>query len=67
MADSIERQSFTSTGRFRVILGVIALLLAGASAWWWTSQGYESTDDARVDAHVSQIASRVGGTRVTRP
>ncbi|MEQ1727022.1 MAG: HlyD family secretion protein [Vicinamibacterales bacterium] len=62
MADSIDRQSFTSTGRFRVILGVVALLLAGAGAWWWTSQGYESTDDAQVDAHVTQVASRVGGT-----
>ena len=62
MADSIETQSFTSTGRFRVILGVVVLLLAGAGFWWWTSQGHESTDDAQVDAHVTQIASRVGGT-----
>ncbi len=62
MADASETQSFTNTGRFRVMLGVVVLLLAGAGAWWWTSQGYESTDDAQVDAHVTQIASRVGGT-----
>lgn len=62
MADSIDTQSFTSTGRFRVILGVVVLLLAGAGFWWWTSQGHESTDDAQVDAHVTQIASRIGGT-----
>ena len=65
MADAIETQSFTSTGRFRVILGVVVLLLAGAGFWWWTSQGHESTDDAQVDAHVTQIASRVGGTVLT--
>ena len=62
MADSIETQSFTSSGRFRVILGVVVVLLAGAGLWWWTSQGHESTDDAQVDAHMTQIASRVGGT-----
>ena len=61
MADS-NSPSFTSSGRFRVILGVVALLIVGAGAWWWTSQGHESTDDAQVDAHVTQIASRVGGT-----
>lgn len=62
MADSIEPQSFTSSGRFRVILGAVVVLLAGAGFWWWTSQGHESTDDAQVDAHVTQIAARVGGT-----
>lgn len=62
MADSIETQSFTSTGRFRIGLAVGALVLAGAGAWWWSNQDYESTDDAQVDAHMTQIASRVGGT-----
>jgi len=62
MADSIETPSFTSSGRFRVIVGVVVLLVAVAGLWWWLSQGKESTDDAQVDAHVTQIASRIGGT-----
>ena len=63
MADSIETpSSFASSGRFRVIVGVVVLLVAAAGLWWWLSQGTESTDDAQVDAHVTQIASRIGGT-----
>ena len=62
MADSIETRSFISSGRFRVLVGVALVLIVAAGAWWWTSQGHESTDDAQVDAHVTQIASRVGGT-----
>src|SRR5262249_40585059 len=48
----------------RVRLGLSALLvLAAAGVGWyiWTA-GRESTDDAQVDGHVTQIASRVGGT-----
>jgi membrane fusion protein (multidrug efflux system) len=54
--------SFTRSGRFRAALGVVALLIAAAAVWWWMSQGWESTDDAQVDAHVTPIAARVGGT-----
>jgi len=62
MADSIETPSFASSGRFRVIVGVVVVLVAAAGLLWWLSQGKESTDDAQVDAHVTQIASRIGGT-----
>jgi membrane fusion protein (multidrug efflux system) len=62
MADSIETQSFTSSSRFRIIVGVVILILAAAGVWWWLSQGKESTDDAQVDAHMTTIASRVGGS-----
>jgi membrane fusion protein, multidrug efflux system len=62
MADSIDAPSFTSSGRFRVILGVVVLLVLAAGVWWWMTRGYESTDDAQVDSHMTQIASRVGGT-----
>ncbi|MFN7981406.1 MAG: HlyD family secretion protein [Vicinamibacterales bacterium] len=67
MADAIETQSFTSSSRFRVLVGVLVLLVAGAGYWWWSSQGHESTDDAQVDAHVTQIAPRVGGTVLRVP
>ncbi len=62
MADAVDTPSFTSSSRFRILVGVVLLLVAGAGAWWWTSQGHESTDDAQVDAHVTQISARVGGT-----
>jgi membrane fusion protein (multidrug efflux system) len=61
MADSPEKKSFTGSGRFRLIVGVVILLIVGAAVWWWSSRGKESTDDAQVDAHMTQIAPRVGG------
>jgi membrane fusion protein (multidrug efflux system) len=64
MADSVETPSpsFTSSGRFRILVGVVVLLAIGAGVWWLMTRGHESTDDAQVDAHLTQIASRVGGT-----
>lgn len=67
MAVANDSPSFTSSSRFRVIIGVVALLVAGAGFWWWSSQGHESTDDAQVDAHVTQIASRIGGSVLRVP
>ena len=57
----VEKSSFISSGRFRLLAGVVLLGLIGAGAWWWLTQGRESTDDAQVDAHVIPIASRIGG------
>src|SRR5262249_29441345 len=34
----------------------------GLGVWLWITAGRESTDDAQIDAHVTQVASRVGGT-----
>jgi membrane fusion protein (multidrug efflux system) len=50
-------------GRARTIL-VAAVLVAPVAvllAWWYLS-GHESTDDAQIEAHVSPVAARVGGT-----
>jgi membrane fusion protein (multidrug efflux system) len=30
--------------------------------WMWLASGHESTDDAQIEGHVTQIAARVGGT-----
>jgi membrane fusion protein (multidrug efflux system) len=48
--------------RARLALGGALLLLAGAGAWAWATAGREHTDDAQVDARVTQMAARVGGT-----
>ena len=46
-----------------VIAGLAALLGCGAAtSWALYSQGYESTDDAQVDGHLSPIAARIDGT-----
>jgi len=48
--------------RVRILIGVVALVAIGVGVWWWIAAGRESTDDAQVDAHITPIASRVGGT-----
>jgi membrane fusion protein (multidrug efflux system) len=45
-----------------LIAGVVLLLVAGVVVWYWATSGRESTDDAQVDARVTQIAARVSGT-----
>jgi membrane fusion protein, multidrug efflux system len=40
----------------------VLLVVVGGIAWLWLRPGRESTDDAQVDARVTQIAARVGGT-----
>jgi membrane fusion protein (multidrug efflux system) len=51
-----------SSNRVRILIGVAVLLAIGAGVWWWIAAGRESTDDAQVDAHITPIAARVGGT-----
>ena len=48
--------------RTRIIGGVVVLLVVGAAIWYFMTTGKETTDDAQIDAHVTQVAARVGGT-----
>jgi membrane fusion protein (multidrug efflux system) len=48
--------------RVQLAVGVVLVLLVGAGIWFWARPGRESTDDAQVDARVTQIAARVPGT-----
>jgi membrane fusion protein (multidrug efflux system) len=48
--------------RVRLVAGVVLLLALGAGVWAWSTSGRESTDDAQVDAHLTQMSARVGGT-----
>lgn len=36
-------------------------LIAGFTLYWLSAQNYESTDDAFVDADISQVAAQIGG------
>jgi membrane fusion protein (multidrug efflux system) len=64
MADQV---SFTQQPRFRIGAGVVILLIVAVGVWYWMGTGRETTDDAQVDAHVTQIASRIGGTVLRVP
>jgi membrane fusion protein (multidrug efflux system) len=48
--------------RIRIVIGVVLIALLVTSVWLWATAGRETTDDAQVDAHVTPIAARVGGT-----
>ena len=54
--------SFLRRRQFRIGAGILVLVAAAGAAWFYLTAGRESTDDAQVDARVSQVASRVSGT-----
>jgi membrane fusion protein (multidrug efflux system) len=62
-----EQVSFTQQPRVRIGAGAVILVVLGVAIWYWVTAGRESTDDAQVDAHVTQIAARVGGTVLRLP
>lgn len=62
-----EQVSLTQQPRVRFAAGIAILVVVGAAIWYWVAAGRESTDDAQVDAHVTQIAARVGGTVLRVP
>ncbi|HUQ88720.1 MAG TPA: HlyD family secretion protein [Vicinamibacterales bacterium] len=53
--------------RVRVIALAVVIVLIGSGIYLWATSGRESTDDAQVDAHVTPIAARVGGTVLSVP
>jgi len=64
MADqvTIDKRPFLRQPRARAGFAVLVLAIAGVAVWLAVTAGRETTDDAQVDAHVTQISSRVGGT-----
>jgi membrane fusion protein, multidrug efflux system len=51
----------------RIIIALVVVVIVAAGVWVWATTGRESTDDAQVDAHVTPIAARVGGTVLSAP
>jgi membrane fusion protein (multidrug efflux system) len=49
------------SGRWRVIAIAAVVLVLVAGIVWWRARGHESTDDAQIDGHITQISARVGG------
>src|SRR5262245_62924462 len=62
MAEQSEKTSWMQSGRIRAVAGAVVVLLVIVVVWFWTTRGRGSTDDAQVDARVTQLAARVGGT-----
>ena len=48
--------------RIQIGIAVVVIALAVTGAWLYATAGRASTDAAQVDAHVTPIAARVGGT-----
>jgi membrane fusion protein, multidrug efflux system len=53
--------------RIRIAIGAVLIAVLATSAWLWATAGRETTDDAQVDAHVTPIAARIGGTLIEVP
>ncbi len=53
--------------RIQIVVAVVAVAILATGAWLWATAGRESTDDAQVDAHVTPMAARVGGTVLSVP
>jgi membrane fusion protein (multidrug efflux system) len=58
----VEHTGLTQKRGFRIGVGIAVLAVIGIAVWYVVTAGRESTDDAQVEAHVTQIAARVGGT-----
>jgi membrane fusion protein, multidrug efflux system len=55
----------TRSGRMRIIAIVLIVIIVVIGIFWWRSRGHESTDDAQIDGHITQISARVPGTVIT--
>jgi membrane fusion protein (multidrug efflux system) len=62
MADQQDKMRFMRSRRVQAIAVAVLLVAVAVGYWFWVTLGRESTDDAQVDARVTQIAARVGGT-----
>jgi membrane fusion protein (multidrug efflux system) len=52
----------SGSGRMRIIVAAVIVVLIASGLYWLHVRGRETTDDAEVDGHITQIAARVGGT-----
>jgi membrane fusion protein (multidrug efflux system) len=62
-SEQSTRSRLAGRGRSLGIIGLV--VIAVVAIYLWRTSGRQSTDDAQVDGHITQISARVGGT-VTR-
>ncbi|HEV3142130.1 MAG TPA: HlyD family secretion protein, partial [Vicinamibacterales bacterium] len=56
--------AITDRPSVRIGIGAVIAVAIGIGVWYWLTAGRESTDDAQIDSHVTQVSARVGGTIV---
>jgi membrane fusion protein (multidrug efflux system) len=56
-----ERAARAASTRLKLIIPVALVLAAVVAGVWWYYSGRESTDDAQVDGHITQVSASVGG------
>jgi membrane fusion protein, multidrug efflux system len=59
VADANPRRSKRFGRRGLILIAVGALILSAATYWYWTNAGYETTDDAAVEAHMIQVSPKI--------
>jgi membrane fusion protein (multidrug efflux system) len=67
MANQSASSSLFSGPRIPVAVGLVVLAIGGVGGWLYLTAGRASTDDAQVEAHVTPVAARIGGTIVALP
>jgi len=60
--DPRQRLAPFANSRIRYIVPIVLVALVIGGLLWWHYSGRESTDDAQVDGHITQMAPKVGGT-----
>jgi len=60
--DPRQRLARFANSRIRYIVPIVLVALVIGGLLWWHYSGRESTDDAQVDGHITQMAPKVGGT-----
>ena len=45
-----------------LVVGILAIGLVGGLLYWLHARHYETTDDAQVDGHFTQLSTRISGT-----
>jgi len=56
------RVTRAAAARARILVPLALITAAVVGGLWWHYSGRESTDDAQLDSHITQIAAKVGGT-----
>ncbi len=57
-----SRVTSAAAARARILVPLTLVVIAVVAGLWWHYAGRESTDDAQLDGHITQIAAKVGGT-----
>jgi membrane fusion protein, multidrug efflux system len=57
----LHRVARAARTRLKLIIPVALVLTALIAVTWWYYGGRESTDDAQIDGHITQVSASVGG------